>query len=115
GGSHRAAVIHRTSGVAAVLLSLPVAFQCLWVFGFGDYTRRVLVHSLAGCVLYGAFVSKMLALHVRHLPGWALPIVGGLGLSGLVARGWSDHMHGGLFLSARVVVWMPSALWWFTS
>ncbi len=85
---------HRTGGVAAVLISLPVAFACLWAFGFGTWTPRVLVHSLAGCVLYGAFVTKMLALRARHVPAWAVPVLGGL------------------VLTAFVVAWSTSVLWW---
>lgn len=96
GGGRPAAILHRTSGVAAVLVSLPVAFQCLWVLGFGTYDTRVLVHSVAGCVLYGAFVTKMLALRTPRLPGWTLPVLGGLVLASLVAA------------------WFTSALWWFT-
>ena len=38
--------------------------------------RRVAVHSLAGCFLYGAFVAKVLLVHSRRLPGWALPVAG---------------------------------------
>ena len=96
GGGRRAALIHRTSGVIAVLISLPVAFQCLWVLGFGGYNTRALVHSLAGCLFYGAFVTKMLALRNDRLPGWTLPVLGGLVLTSLVTA------------------WLTSALWWFS-
>jgi len=52
--------LHRWSGVAAFVLTLPVAFQCIWSAGFSDDTTRTLVHSLAGCLFYGAFAAKML-------------------------------------------------------
>jgi hypothetical protein len=78
-----------------VLVSLPVAFHCLWSLGYQDYENRVLIHSIAGCVFYGAFVSKMLTLHSRRLPNWALPL------------------FGGLVFTAIIVVWLTSALWYF--
>jgi hypothetical protein len=80
----------------AVTLTLPVAFHCLWSLGFGTYSARVLVHSLLGCLLYGAFVAKMLALRSRRVPGWAVPWLGGLVLTTLVA------------------LWLTSSLWFFT-
>jgi len=59
---------HRVSGVVVVLLTLPVAFHCLWSLGFGSYSTRVLVHSLMGCTFYGVFLTKMLAVRSRRLP-----------------------------------------------
>lgn len=38
----------------------------------------MLVHSTAGCLFYGAFVTKLVSLHARRAPGWLLPIAGGL-------------------------------------
>jgi hypothetical protein len=55
----------------------------------------VLIHSAAGCFLYGAFVAKVLLVHSRKLPGWALPVAGGI-LAVLIA-----------------VLWYTSALWYF--
>ena len=89
--------VHRTSGVLAVLVTLPVAYACLWGIGFETLTTRILVHSLLGCVFYGVFVSKMLALQTKRVPGWALPWLGGLTFAALVG------------------VWLTSALWYFTS
>jgi Family of unknown function (DUF6529) len=77
-------IVHRLSGTAAVLVSLPVAFHCLWSLGFQSYDARVLAHALLGCAFYGAFVTKILTLHVRTSPGWLLPVAGGLLLSALV-------------------------------
>ncbi|HEY3406801.1 MAG TPA: DUF6529 family protein [Propionicimonas sp.] len=94
----RATVLtHRFSGVLAVILSLPVAFHCLWSLGFGTYDTRVLVHSLLGCAFYGVFVTKMLALRSRRMPGWALPWLGGA------------------LFTAMVVVWLTSAAWFFAN
>jgi len=91
------AITHRGSGVAAVLVSLPVAFHCLWSLGFQDYSNRVLLHSVMGCLFYGAFVTKMLALRIKGLPGWAIPALGGITFAILVC------------------VIATSALWWLSS
>ena len=68
---------HRASGVLTVALSLPVAWHCLWSLGYQTYDTRVMLHSLAGCLLYGAFVAKVIAVRGRG-PVWLLPIAGGL-------------------------------------
>ena len=59
------------------------------------YTARVTVHSLAGCFFYGAFLAKVLVVRSRRLPGWVLPVMGGL------------------LVTAVAVVWYSSALWYF--
>ena len=95
--SRTVARVHRTSGVLAVLVTLPVAYQCLWGIGFESTTTRLLVHSLLGCVFYGFFVAKMLALQIKGVPGWALPWLGGL------------------TFAAFVGIWLTSALWFYTN
>ncbi|MBL7497113.1 hypothetical protein I6A84_26630 [Frankia sp. CNm7] len=90
------AIVHRWSGAAAFVISLPVAFHCLWALGFQTAETRVLVHSLAGCVFYGAYAAKMLGLRVKNLPGWALPVLGGL------------------VFTTLVVLWLTASLWFFT-
>jgi len=87
--------LHRWSGATAFVLILPVALHCLWSLGLETATPRALVHSVAGCVFYGAYSAKMLGLRVRGLPGWTLPVLGGL------------------VFAALVVVWLTSALWFF--
>jgi hypothetical protein len=89
-------ITHRTSGVIAVLLTVPVAYHCLWSLGFESYSQRVLIHSIMGCAFYGVFVSKMLALKSRRLPGWLVPVLGGT------------------LFTVLVLVWFTSALWYFT-
>ncbi len=86
---------HRLAGTLAFLFTLPVAFLCLWSLGFQDHTTRVLVHSLLGCFFYGAFVVKILAVRVRGLPNWLLPVVGGVVFATLVA------------------IWFTSSFWFF--
>ena len=85
--------VHRLSGRLAFIFSLPVAYHCLWSLGFQSNSTRVLVHSIFGCVVYGAFAAKVLIVRSRGLPGWALPLAGGL------------------MFSTLVVVWLTSALW----
>jgi Family of unknown function (DUF6529) len=77
--------VHRWSGRLAVLISVPVVVHCLYALGFQSYDGRVVTHSLFGCFFYGAFVFKMLILTRDDSPKWALPLAGGLVLSGLTA------------------------------
>ncbi len=87
--------VHRWTGTTAFLLTLPVAYHCLWALGFRDSTPRVLAHSLLGCAFYGIFTTKMLVLHSKRMPGWTLPLMGALLASVLTA------------------IWMTSSLWYF--
>jgi hypothetical protein len=75
--SRAISITHRTSGLLAVLVTLPVAYNCLWSLGFQTYSSRVLLHSLLGCLFYGIFVTKMLTLRIKGVPGWVIPLVGG--------------------------------------
>lgn len=88
--------LHRWSGTSAFVLTLPVAFSCIWALGFQTYSLRVVVHSVAGCLFYGAYAAKMLGLRVKGLPGWALPVLGGS------------------VLTLLLVLWLTAALWFFT-
>jgi hypothetical protein len=89
--------LHRWSGRLAFLFAIPVALHCLYAFGLESYTPRVLIHSLLGCFFFGVFTAKMLALPRRGLPGWTLPVLGGLAFTTLVG------------------IWVSSALWFFTT
>ena len=89
--------LHRISGRLAFLFSLPVAYHCLYQLAFQDTTPRVLVHSLLGCLFYGAFATKVTVVRSHNLPGIALPIAGGLVFTLLVA------------------VWITSAFWFITN
>lgn len=90
-----AATLHRWSGRIAFLVAVPVAVHCLYALGWQTYGTRVLLHSLLGCFFFGAFSAKMLLLRWERLPGWLLPIIGGLVFAVLTA------------------VWLTSALWFF--
>jgi hypothetical protein len=85
-----AADLHRISGRLAFLLTLPVAYHCLWSLGFQDTDGRVLAHSLLGCAFYGAFASKVVIVRSKDLPGMALPLMGGLLFAILVAAWYSS-------------------------
>ncbi|GIF75135.1 hypothetical protein Asi02nite_46530 [Asanoa siamensis] len=89
--------VHRASGYLAFVVSLPVAAACLWAMGFQSYDARVLTHSILGTMVYGAFVAKVIVVHSRRLPGWAIPAVGGL------------------LLATVVGVTASSALWWIAT
>jgi hypothetical protein len=91
------ATLHRWSGRIAFLLTIPVAVHCLYALGFGSYSTRALVHSLLGCVFFGAFTLKMLLLPKRGLAGWVLPLVGGTVFAILIG------------------LWLTSSLWFFSN
>lgn len=86
------APIHRWSGTVAFLLTLPVAYHCLWALGFRDNATRVLVHSILGCAFYGVFSTKMLLLRSDHLPGWTLPAAGGALVMILTGIWWTSSL-----------------------
>ena len=91
------APVHRLVGTLTFLVSLPIAYHCLWSLGFErhpDQARRFW-HSLFGCAFYGAFTIKVLCVRSRRVPSWALPVVGGAVFALLVA------------------LWLTSALWFF--
>jgi hypothetical protein len=90
------APVHRWSGSVAFVLTLPPAVHCLWALGFLGSSPRVLVHGLTACAFYGAYAAKMLGLRQTGLPGWAVPVLGGTVLTSLT------------------LVWLTSALWFFT-
>ena len=99
---HRAAPawvrqVHRVTGAVTFLVSVPVAYSCLWALGFQDYSPRVLIHSLLGCLLYGIFVTKMLALRLPGVPDRFIPVAGGL-----------------LFTTV-IALWFTSSWWYFTN
>jgi hypothetical protein len=70
---------HRLGGTLVLLVSLPVAYHCLWSLGFQASTAnvRVLIHSLLGCFFYGVYVTKVLAVRRDEGPGWFVPALGG--------------------------------------
>ncbi|MFK0125627.1 DUF6529 family protein [Streptomyces nigra] len=84
---------HRVTGLLAFVLSVPIAYQCLSAYGVETTSPRVAIHSVTGCVLYGAFAAKVLVVRSRRFPGWTLPLVGGL------------------LFCAIALLWYTAALW----
>src|SRR6516164_9100707 len=89
--------LHRWSGRIAFIVAVPVAIHCLYALGFQNYSTRVLLHSVFGCLFFGAFTVKMLILPKKGLPGWLLPVVGALVFTVLIA------------------IWLTSAYWFFST
>lgn len=88
------AAFHRWNGRLVLLLTLPVAYLCVFRLGFQTTTGRVIAHALLGAALYGAFAAKILVVRL-HRPAPAA----------LVA--------GGLLFGVLIAVWATSALWLF--
>jgi hypothetical protein len=88
--------LHKWSGRVAFIVTVPVAVHCLYALGFQSFDARVLLHSIAGCLFFGAFTVKMLALTRRGTPSWVFPVVGGL------------------VFTLLVVLWFSSAFWFFS-
>jgi hypothetical protein len=82
--------LHRASGRLAFIASLPVAYHCLWSLGFQDGSTRALVHSLAGCLVYGAFAAKVTIVRTHAGPSWVLPVAGGVMFTTLVAAWYTS-------------------------
>jgi hypothetical protein len=88
-------VVHRWSGLTAILLTLPVAYHCIFLLGFGKYSTRAYIHSLLGSFLYGALLAKVLIVRSNSFRAWALPIAGGA------------------LFSILLGLWLTSAFWFF--
>ena len=88
-------VVHRWSGRVAFALTIPVAYHCVFRYGFQTYDTRLTIHSFFGVAFYGAFTTKVLIVRMHRFPGWALPLAGSLVFV--------------LLLGA----WYESALWFF--
>ena len=97
--------VHRWSGRLAILCTLPVFFHCVFLLGFQTRDARVAIHSVAGTLVYGVFVAKMLVIRENHraasredrYPEWALPVAGGV------------------LAATLLVLWVTSSLWYFTN
>jgi hypothetical protein len=97
----RVGPVHRINGTIALLLSVFVAYHCLWALGLEVGTlpdgekvsTRTVVHGVLGCLVMGAIVVKLTAVRSRRAPGWFLPVAGGLlftllVLAVLTSAGW---------------------------
>ncbi|HEX9056871.1 MAG TPA: DUF6529 family protein [Ktedonobacterales bacterium] len=88
-------IVHRWSGRTAIALTVPVAYHCIFLLGFGTYDPRVYIHSAVACTLYGAFLTKVVFVRSGRYPRWAIPIAGGL------------------LFTILLGIWLTSALWFF--
>jgi uncharacterized membrane protein len=84
---------HRLIGLVLLAATVPVAVHCMFAYGVQTSSARVGLHSLAGCFFYGAFLAKVLVVRSRQLPGWVLPVAGGV------------------LVTTVGVLWYTSALW----
>jgi hypothetical protein len=83
---------HRASGTIAFVLAIFVGYHCLWALGleYGELDGgesvplRAVVHGVVGCIVFGAFVVKVLAVRSHRSPSWFLPLAGGLLLAAFV-------------------------------
>jgi plastocyanin len=91
----RLGTVHRLTGVAAILVSLPIAYHCMYAYGFRSFDARTAVHSIAGCFFYGAIVTKIAIVRSKRLPGFALPLAGGT------------------VVALVFVLWYSASLWYF--
>jgi len=96
-------VIHRWSGRTAILLTLPVAYHCIFLLGYASIRHtddfqfaRTLIHSALGTAVYGVFVGKVFIVRKGGLPGWLLPIAGST------------------LFTVLLGLWLTSALWFFS-
>ena len=89
--------VHRWSGRLAILLTLPVAFHCIFILGFRSTDARVLAHSILGSLVYGVIAVKVFFARDRDHPRWVLPVAGSVLFSSLAA------------------LWATSAAWYFTN
>jgi hypothetical protein len=87
--------VHRWSGRLAFVVTLPIAYDCIFKLGLQSGESRVLWHSLLGCAFYSAFAAKILIVGLRRFSTAVLPAAGGLVFVILVG------------------VWYTSALWFF--
>jgi hypothetical protein len=77
---------HRATGTVTLLLTVFVAYHCLWSLGLESGTlangrtvgARTVVHGVLGCLFIGAVVVKLVAVRSRRAPGWFLPAAGAL-------------------------------------
>jgi hypothetical protein len=88
--------IHRWSGRIAILLTLPVAFHCIFILGFQTDNARVLAHSVLGSFIYGVFAVKVFFVRDRDHPRWVVPLIGGT------------------LFTVIALLWSTSSLWYFT-
>jgi uncharacterized protein DUF6529 len=84
--------VHRWTGRLLFLVTLPVAYHCIFKLGFQKTDSRVLAHSFLGCAFYGAFAAKIIIVRLHRFPAWTLAAAGGLVFSLLLALWWTSAL-----------------------
>jgi hypothetical protein len=95
--------VHRWSGRAAIALSLPVAYHCIFLLGYAAIRHddpfqfaRTVTHATLGTIVYGVFLGKLFIVRASGLPGWLLPLAGAT------------------LFTILLGLWITSSLWFFT-
>jgi hypothetical protein len=83
---------HRWNGRVVFLLTLPVAYHCIFRIGFQSTSSRVLAHVLLGCAVYGVFVAKVVIVRWRRFPTWSIVTAGSLLFALLVATWYTSAL-----------------------
>jgi mono/diheme cytochrome c family protein len=89
--------VHRWTGRLTFVLTLPVAYHCIFKLGFHHPSTRVFAHSILGCAVFGAYASKVTIVRLHRFPRPVLPLAGGL------------------LFALLIGVWYTSALWLYRS
>jgi hypothetical protein len=89
--------VHRWTGRGTFVLTLPVAYHCIFKLGYQSYDNRVLAHSLMGSAFFGAYVAKVTIVRLHRFPRWVLPTAGGL------------------LFAVLIGLWYTSSYWFFTN
>ena len=84
------AELHRLIGTVAFGISLPVVFHCVWTLGYRAGDSRLVVHSILGCVTYGLYVTKVIAVRRDDAAPWAVPLTGALLGSAMLVAWWTS-------------------------
>jgi hypothetical protein len=91
--------LHRGTGYLAVGLTLPVAYHCIFLLGYGSVSdTRTLIHAALGTFVYGVFVAKVFVVRLpTKFRGWVLPVLGSL------------------LFTVVLGLWLTSSLWYFST
>jgi len=97
-------LVHRWSGRAAIVLTLPVAYHCVFLLGYAAINHtdsfqfaRTATHATLGTIVYGVFLGKLFIVRANGLPGWLLPLAGSA------------------LFTVLLGLWITSSLWFFAT
>ncbi len=97
-------LVHRWSGRTAIVLTLPVAYHCVFLLGYTAIRHtdpfqfaRTMTHATLGTIVYGVFLGKLFIVRASGLPGWLLPLAGAT------------------LFTVLLGLWITSSLWFFAA